>query len=68
MTLKNFRSIDTFSYTDIVSEIGEFRIKMMLGSKVITRIVPCFALPQSYEIFGYRVTNVPLLSSYFGGS
>jgi hypothetical protein len=41
---------------------------MLIGSKVITRIVPYFVLPQSYEIFGYRVTYVPLLSSYFCGS
>ena len=47
--------------------IGIF-LRMMLRSKDAIRIVPCFALPQSCPIFGYRGVYTPLLSSYLGGS
>ena len=32
------------------------------------RIVPCFALPQSSQLFAYRGIVIPLLGSYWGGS
>ena len=35
---------------------------------MITRIVSCFALPQSFPLFAYRGINIPLLCSYRGVS
>ena len=33
---------------------------------LITRIVPCFALPQSFPLFAYRGIKISLLCSYRG--
>ena len=56
-------------YCEITGESAEDYKDAYRNEVIIkTRIASCFALSQSYETFGYRVTYVPLLSSYFGGS
>ena len=49
--------------------VGRISEKMEDGTSfMITRIVSCFALPQSFPLFAYRGINIPLLCSYRGVS
>ena len=60
----------TFLYSHKMSDFPTLTF-MSWGQKPqlwCLRIVPCFALPQSSQLFAYRGIIIPLLGSYWGGS
>ena len=43
-------------------QLPQYHDIMMIGSNLITRIVSCFALPQSYPAFAISWSFAPLLA------
>ena len=66
------RKIEIMHYlkkkTMVTVPSSPFRVTVQPYPFISCRIVPCFALPQSYPIFAYRGISIPLLCSYRSGS